>query len=535
MKIPVCIIERFEYDRNKSKYSDTASVLDRFTSVNISYGFKDKKDTFSLSLIPYKRFNSVTQQDDYNVPNINSNDLINIYVYYEDDPTLTFDVDGVTLTNLGDYLLFNGVVDKFSYSSNGGVYTLDVSGNNRTEILLNNMIFFQYNKTIIPDMLADVAVKLRTMNKNKPLFIFKDYKGDGTDVGATPPQAYNSLNENFYGTTIPGYSNWGTVPRGGIRAYKKDAYAYNETYGYWQLKDGINLNEIDSDGNYVYRFPERQYYETYKSLYSHLDVLSGFSYTNDRTAGTYITFVTSDNVLYWRPKKTTIDTNALESETMTTTVTREIRDVINATIINVGTDVKGRGILALSYNTASMVEFGAKWKYLTKPNISEQIMNKQKLDSGVSYNTDDNFPASYPVQVKVPATSNINDSSTGSPIWEYNIGDNINNDSAFNEYIRQVSRQAGKDYGADYTSNNSNSRFFLKMKLDIGSNEFQVGDFINVEVPSLHWDGLNTVNLRVQEIKHSIASDGWNTELTLEEDIDDIKTKDWTVAEWAAR
>ena len=75
-----------------------------------------------------------------------------------------------------------------------------------------------------------------------------------------------------------------------------------------------------------------------------------------------------------------------------------------------------------------------------------------------------------------------------------------------------------KAYGRDYTTNNSNPRFFLKMKLDIGSNLFSVEDFINVEVPSLNWEGLSSVDLRVQEIKHTVDANGWNTELVLEQD-----------------
>ena len=521
MRIPVCIIEKFAYDEGKRKYNTIPSHITSFTAVNISYGYKDKRDTFKLSLLPTKSFNSVTQSDIYEIPNIDNNDIINIYTYYEDDPTIVWDTDGVTVKNLNDFLLFNGVVDKFSYSSNQGVYSLSVTGNNRTEILLNSMVFFQYSSMIVPNMIVENAGKFRSMNKNKALFMFKDYKGDGTDVVGSDPQAYSPLNVNYYNRLIPGYEDWGLVPRGGIRAYKKIAYEYDSVNGFWKLKSDIDLNEKDSDGNYVYQFPKLQYYETYKTLYSHLDVLSGPSYTYDRLAGAYITYVTNNNVLHWEPKKTIVDRLALESETSTTTVNREIRDVINAIIINVGNDVKHRGILALSYNTTSMMKYGAKWKYITRTNISEQVKNDQKIKSGVSYNDKDNFPESYPVYVQVPGESSILDSDTGSPIWSYPLGASINSDLEFNDYIRKVSREMGKDYGRDYTAHNSNPRFFINMKLDEGSNEFRVGDFIEVEVPSLNWEGLESIKLRVQEIKHSIDSNGWGTQLVLEEDTED--------------
>jgi len=522
MRIPVCIIEKFAYNEETSKYEKYPFYLNSFSSVNINYGYKDKRDTFSISLIPTKIFNSITQTDIYNNPNIDNNDIINIYVYYEDDENIIWNADGVTVDNLNDFLLFNGVVDKFSYASNQGTYTMQVIGNNRTEILLNSMVFFQYTELIVPDMITENATKFRSMNKNKALFMFKDYKGDGTDISGSNPQAYSSTNVNYLGGVIPGYEEWGEVPPGGIRAYKRAAYEYDNTINLWKLKAGIDLNAKDEDNQYIYRFPKLQYYETYKTLYSHLDVLSGPSYTFDRDAGAYITYVTNDNVLHWEPKKTTVDTTAQESETSSTTVNREIRDVINAVVINVGNDVKGKGILALSYDTSSMVKYGAKWKYITKTNIAEQVKNDQKIKSAVTYNDDDNFPASYPVQVFVPGESTILDSDTGSPIWEYNLGQVINSNLEFNDYIRKVSREMGKAYGRDYTTHNSNPRFFIKMKLDEGSDLFRVGDFVEIKIPSLNWEGLNTLNMRVQEIKHTIDSNGWSTSLTLEEDTADV-------------
>ena len=531
MRIPVCIIEKFEYVEGKKQYDTIPVYLTSFTSVSLNYGYKDKRDTFGITLIPTKTFNSNTQTDVYNVPNIDNNDVINIYVYYEDDPNIVWDTDGVTVLNLNDFLLFNGVVDKFSYGSNQGVYTMSVTGNNRTEILLNSMVFFQYTQMIVPNMIVESAGKFRSMNKNKALFMFKDYKGDGTDIAGSEPQAYNALNVNYYDSYIPNYEHWGKVPRGGVRAYKRNAYEQVTVDGvtYWRLKkygdDGvtpINLNEKDSDGNWVYRFPKLQYYETYKTLYSHLDVLSGPSYTYDREAGTYITYVTRDNVLHWDPKKTIVDRTALESETSSTRVNREIRDVINAVVINVGHDVRGKGILALAYDSNSMVKYGAKWKYITRSNIAEQVKNDQRTKSGVVYNDENNFPASYPVNVFVPGQSSILDSSTGSPIWEYDLGDTISSNLEFNDYIRKVSRELGKDYGRDYIAHNGNPRFFVNMKLDEGSDLFRIGDFVQIEVPSLNWDGLDTLKLRVQEIKHTIDSNGWSTQLTLEEDAENV-------------
>jgi len=517
MKIPVCIIKRYTYDENTNKYSTDVTPINSFSSVTINYGYKDKKDTFTITLVTKKEFNSVTQSDIYTVPNIDNNDIINIYTYYEDDPNIVYAADGVTVSNLDDFLLFNGVVDKFNYTSNQGKYSLTINGNNRTEILLNSMVFFQYSKMRVPDMIAEVAGKFRSMNKNKPLFMFKDYKGDGTDIPGSMPGAFDAHNNDLFGTLIPGYENWGFVPIGGIRAYKAEAY---EKYGsIWRLKSNIDLNELLDDGKtFRYKMPELQYYETYKTLYSHLDVLSGKSFTGDSLGGTYITFIGRDNVLQWKPKQTEISGTASERDTTSTTVNREIRDVINAVIVNVGNDAKSKGILALAYNTSSMIKYGAKWKYMAKTNISEQIMNDQKVLSNVSYNENDNFPASYPVDVEVPGESSIIDSDTGSPIWKYTTTDKLYNNGDFNRYIRRIAREAGKAFGRDFTALNSNPRFFLQMNLELGNTLFEVGDFINVDVPSVNWTDLQSKNLRVQEIKHTINQNGWNTSLTLEED-----------------
>jgi len=346
--------------------------------------------------------------------------------------------------------------------------------------------------------------------------MFKDYKGDGTDTLASHG-AYNGQNVNLYNTTIAGFENWGTVPYGGIRAYK--SAAYERVNGVWVLRTGINLNAKDADNVYIYRFPELEYYETYKPLYSHLEVISGSSYTSDATVGAYITYVSNDNVLHWEPRKTTVDGDALESETISTSVTREVRDVVNATIVNVGNDVKGRGILALTYDMSSMMKYGAKWKYTTNSNLSEQIMTDQKIRSGVPYNDDNNFPTTYPVYVKVPGESAIKDSDTELPIWKYNYDEEINGDADFNLYIRRVSREAGKKFGQDAIIGGAEPKFFLKMDLEYGTQNFGIGDYITVEVPSVSWEGLDAIELRVQEVRHTINNNGWATSLTLEQDI----------------
>lgn len=525
MKIPICVIERFAYNRDKKQYDSIATNLDSFNNVNVNYGYKDKKDTFSVSLLPKKSFNSVTQSDDYTTPNIDSNDLINIYVYYEDDPSIVWGADGVTVTNLDKFLLFNGIVDKFSYTSNEGVYSLSVTGNNRTEILLNNMVFFQYNEVMVPDMIAASAIKFKAMNVTKPLFMNKDYKGDGTDVQGSAPQAYKvSVTQdtidytNIYNTLIPGSETWGLVPRGGIRAYKDAAYEYDSTNNYWKLRTDINLFETNSDGLPVYMFTKLKYYETYKSLYSHLEVLSGTSYTYDYDLGVYITYVTNENNLIWKARTTFIDATVLESETSSTSVTREIRDVVNAAVINAGSDAKGRGILALSYNTSSMSEYGAKWKYKLMTNLSDEMMLDQKTRSGAVYNDNNSFPETYPVKVCVPGASSIIDSDTKLPIWEYTILDELTSDAQFNLYVRRISRELAKTWGTYYTTNNAKPRFFCSMKLDIGSVDLSTGDLINVQIPSVDWDELSSIDLRVQEVKHSINANGWNTTLTLEQD-----------------
>lgn len=526
MKVPVCIIKRFAYNESTKGYYKTFSYITDFTSVSISYGYKDKKDTFSISLIPKKKFNSLTQEDIYSSPPVINNDLLKFYVYYEDDSKIILDTDGVTITNLDDFLFFEGIVSKFNYSSNQGIYSLQITGNNRTEILLNNMVFFQYSNVTVPDMICLNASKFRAMNKNKPLFMFKDYKGDGTDSTTDVPLAWGAsvesnyiLYTNYYNNYINGYESWGLVPRGGIRAYKQAAYVYDAVNGFWRLKEGIDLNAKNSDGEYIYRFAKTDYFETYKSLYSHLDVLSGVSKTGDANAGSYITHINKYNVMIWEPKSVEVDNDLSESETSSTTVNREIRDVVNAVIINAGNDVKGRGILALAYNTSSMSKYGAKWKYIVKTNFSEQIMNKQKEDSGDEYNDDNNFPKTYPVYVTSPKSSSILDNVTFDPEWNYNIGDALNSNYQYNTYIRRVARENAKEFGRDFTANNSDPKFSLRMKLDVGSNDFYTGEFIEVDVPSVNWDDLKKVNLRIEEIKHTIDSNGWSTELSLEQDI----------------
>jgi len=277
MKTPVCIIERYEYIESLETFSTTANVITNIESVRVSYGYQDKKDTFTISLIPTKKYNPVSGLDVYDFPTITSNDLIRIYTYFEDDPLIVWDaVNTWEVTNLEDFLLFDAVVDKTSMKSDKGVLSMSVSGNNRTELLLNNLVPAQYKLDTVPDMLTDIAVKLRNNNRTKPLFMFKDYKGDGTDVGGSAPQAYDYDGNNKYGLELDGYEKWGIVPRGRIRAYKSAAYELDEVNGYYKLKefeeDGvtpIDLEVLTEDGFLKYRFKQQTYYETWKSLYTH--------------------------------------------------------------------------------------------------------------------------------------------------------------------------------------------------------------------------------------------------------------------------
>ena len=529
MKVPVLIIKRFAYDDSTDKYSTESIEIINKGNFTCQYGFQDKKDTFSLDLLPTKKYFSHLNKDIYHIPPVENNDILEFYVYYEDDTNIVYDIDGVTVSNLEDFLLFVGVVDNYAFDSSSGIMSLNVTGNNRTEILLNNLTFFQYTNITVANMITENGNKLRLLNKNRPLFIFKDYKGDGTDLVGSMPQAYNSINENLYNDYIPGYEQWGIVPRGGVRAYKKAAYEKviitegGKQKEIFKLKSAIDLNAVDIDGNLIYRFPPADYYETYKPLYSHLDIISSTSYTGDKIAGPYITYVGNDNVMRWEPRVTTTTDTVLESQTTTTAISREIREIVNAVIINVGQDVRQKGILALAYDTTSMSKFGAKWKYITRPNISEQMQKEQKENSGVEYNDNNNFPVNYPVSITIPKQSAIFDKETSEPIWKYELGDELADDSEFNKYVRLVSRENGRDYARDFIKNNKNAKYFGKMTLELGTTQYNIGEFLDVEIISLNWMiATNThIRLRISEVIHNINENGWETSLNLEQDAEE--------------
>lgn len=547
MKIPVCIIHRYAYNNSTEQYNTNYEELTAFADAQVNYGYKDKKDTFGITLLPTKSFNSLTQTDTFNIPNISVNDLLLIYMYYDDDDNIIYKPDGLTVDNLDSFLLFRGIVDKFNYTSSQGTLAMSLSGNNQTEILLRTSIFFSYRNLTVPDMLCDIGIKLRKLNENKILFLLKDFKGDGTDtntgniitvkdnndndIDVIEPGAWGVKIENgipnytdYLGGYIPGYTKWGIVPEGGIHAYKKEAYFFSIADDRWYLKANINLNEKDSNNEYIYRFPITSYYETYKPLYSHLAVISNSSYTLEPTSiGAYIAFVTSNNVLKWEPKIMELKGSVSESSTQSTNISKETRDIYNAVIVNAGKDARNHGIFALYYNTNSMTKYGSKWKYITNSNVAEQLQAFQKESSGVDYNDDNKFPASYPVDIQTPKKSSIVDENNV-PKWEYSFGDKLNNDKEFNTYIRRVAREQAKDDARGLVTDSSDPRFFGTMKLDLGTLAYNVGDYITLEVPSLQWAGIGTKKLRIQDINHTINTSGWTTTLKLEQDNDEAKT-----------
>jgi len=529
MKVPIVILKRYtkRSDTDPSYDFGSPTSITSFRSISFDYGYADKKDVFSLNLLP--NYIYIASVDDYRpeLPDIQSDDAIEIYCYYEDD--VAFEADGVTVSDFDSYLMFTGIVDKFNFESNGAEMQMNISGVNRTEILLNNQEFMQYTDEIIPNMLVDTAVKIRNKNKNKPLFMFKDYKGDGTDTLGSEPLAYDFSNNEYYGSTIEGYESWGNVPRGGIRAYKNDAYEYDETEEYWKLKTGIDLDEVDGDGILVYRFAEKNYYQSYKSMYSHLETISTPIYTDDSAVGTYITYITFDYNLHWEPKnptyilgKTTSQSTLAEQDMSQVSIGKQIRDVTNAIIINAGQDAKNNGIISLSYNSASMAKYGAKWKYIADTQIAEQIRKDLQIYVGVdNYNDNNNFPDSgeYPVYAHLTEQSRFKEDDGVTPIWSFTRGvTELSNDGEYNDYLRKVIREHAVRKGNEIAGRESTPKYFGSFVSSTGTNMYSIGELVKLEIPSYDWSSSSaTKNLRVQAVKQRFAN-GWTTTFTLEED-----------------
>jgi len=301
---------------------------------------------------------------------------------------------------LSDHIIMVAYVKNYQFSTGQGIGTISFDCFNRSEVLLDNFIFITENTGAkVPDMIVEAMGKIKTFNQGNVINAYKDYTGTSTPG---IKGAYDENGNRVYYTIVDGNKvhntdGNGTPESGYIRAYKSAAYDSDGNIKWSTIPD-----KYDDDGNHLYYFKDAVFVETYKAFSQHLDDLSTTEYTGDILVGSYITFVDDSNNIHWQPKRfitasskdSTINLVLDEYDESVVNIGKDMNNIVNAIIVNCGTDPNEMGILTFSFNATSMGKNGAKWKYIAQTDIADNVRQKE-LESGTWYSDDGTEHTNY--------------------------------------------------------------------------------------------------------------------------------------------
>lgn len=466
---PKQIVKIYESDED-GNITSLSATIDEAMNIEIIGGIEKTKDIASFE-VPVKRTqinnweNRVGLQtvgDQY----IRINDVVAIFVTYNMNGNVS-----------DDNLLFMGSVKDFTHivSENGN--KVKISCINRTEELLRGMapyttVSSTEAKQTAPTILINLMNRLNNHNKNHKIYAVLD-------------------TATIYAT--------GTV--GSIQSKKKDnsvfaTVSYNATWKPVFLQiETISSQEITEDedaGQYI------SYVKPVPSLAGRLDPETGKPFPP------YV------DVLIWKSPSVDFSGSFVEGSNISTfSINKDVRDVVNAMIVNAGKDMYDNGILTVAYDLTSMAESGTKWKYYTasQKKFSNLLNNERTLSIGQGsvWVSDTLFPP------------------TGSFPWTHKYdGSSVSSDEgSFNTNMRNKAKEEAKSEAEKFISRNKNAKYEIIYDLPLGSNNFQAGNVYYYQIPSIGWEGTEDNPgklLRLRDVTHVIDRSGWQTRLVARED-----------------
>lgn len=417
-----------------------------FSDVKIRLSSENSKDVFSFKL--YNRRSVDGTQNFSKFRGVLVKDYIEIYGYYLDEFTGT----------LSDYLLIAGYIDASTYSTTRSGAYYNVSGTNASDTLMNSYAaatFSGTSKDTVPNMIISLVARANALA--------------GTVASKRIIAELAVLDEN--GDRVSGGYIWPTRTTG--------------------------------EG-----FPLVTYLKNYTNLYEHLKSISSTEYTADNVG--YVYYLDKDNNLHFEPKRKGISYQIYESDTNSLKIGTTTDDMVNTILLNCGKDMKGHGILQRDYNSESIDEYGAKWKYQTITKISDGIKNTEKnlpiSDNDGNYINDDGYPNAYPWYVSQSGESDG---------VIYYVGKQLDSDTEYESYIRAVIKTQGKKEAKRIVTDNGFPYDKVDIELANGSSEYFINDIFITTSDSSSYEKY----LRIKEINHSF-SDSWTTSITLVEDLE---------------
>jgi len=492
-----------------------------FLNLNATRGIEKRKDKISFNLQNHRELlddGSFEYTLVHETPQLESKDLIKVYAWNDGDLPDVW--ENLTESQKTNFHIMTAYVKSYDYNSTETEGIFSITCFNRTEVLLNSFMFAPYNEgERVPVMIVDSVNKIKNYNQNDLVIAFMDYNPNGTPgekgaYDANGNRVYYELDED--GNKVYNINGIGTPEVGYVRAYKKDAY---KTDGSGELKDDYTSSVPSS-----LQFEKITFVETYKPFIDHLEDLSTDKYTGDTTAGVYVSYVDEHNYLHWEPKLFDVKATINEYEHTSISLSKDVDEVINAVIVNAGTDPNHNGVLALSFNASSMGLNGARWMYKGKTDIIDEIYRREKnsgdrtddhgnlisgTDNAGNRIAENGYPESYPWIIQTSESDLYGK-------WSYVAGTTtVNSNDEYKNYIRRVGKRQGERKGDDIIKYSGDPRIKCKWELENGNTDFQPNQMITINIPSLNLKK----TLRIMSITDTFAND-WKTTLELEEDID---------------
>lgn len=476
MLIPKVRIDLYKFI-SEGKWSQTPTYIDTSYQINEDEGIEVRKDTFSFS-VPNNRRVSL---NDYTTKLGLGDDISNQFRI--NDKLVIYAWRGNFPSNSRDAILIEGIITEYNSDSTPDGNSVLIRGANATEVLLSTMVPSAYlaaGSSDAPTIIGSIVERMNSMNPAKKVAAWK----------TNEKRRWDESSQRFIIDNTDGVF-------GSLQVTKANGSA----------------------------FPYISYAENWKSCYQQVETLSTSQYTGDEFSGTYIFGVKpfidpSGSVfsqIYWNNKPLTLAGSITEGiNTNDSKVKKGIWNMINASITNAGQDLYGAGILKLAINISSMTKYGAKWKYIPLTSKFDRIYDNERTIGASLGSTfgSDRFPDDYDWRFQFNQRDSYG-ADTGQSIT-------VSSDSLFNGSLRDEAGWQAYFEAKAIVDQLGEATFKAQFDLEVGSNNYILGDGYSVIVPSFGWDD-TAVNpskkIRLVDAKHNISKkNGWKTTLIFEED-----------------
>lgn len=244
------------------------------------------------------------------------------------------------------------------------------------------------------------------------------------------------------------------------------------------------------------------------------EIIEGGATFYDRA---FLMWFDKNNAVHWIYADDTVDLtlDLGEEDFSAMQLQKSVFDAVNFVIYNAGEDMDGNGIMYYFYDDKSDVS-SLKMRYQPMTNLANNFINNDLAintarDTTKTQDKLRQYPASYS-----PAITNwsFKESSNN---WRVTNGltarTDLNNNSEYNESLREACKYAGLIEARAITSKMSGLRYNGDIALK--GQHINPGDLIQV---TNRYTGQNAQKLRVINVRHNINQNGWISTINVEED-----------------